>query len=120
MFTQYRHDLKSKARKLRKEMTPAEKKLWFQFLSKNSSHKFLRQKPIGSYVVDFYCAEKKLVIELDGDSHFKDQEMVDYDLKRTKYLLEKYQIKVVRFTNLEVMRNFDAVCGEIEKVLCEI
>ncbi|MBU6338736.1 MAG: DUF559 domain-containing protein [Rickettsiales bacterium] len=120
MFTPYRHDLKAKARRLRKEMTPAEKKLWFQFLSKDSSHKFLRQRPIGNYVVDFYSAEKKLVVELDGDSHFKDKEMIDYDLKRTEFLLEKHQIKIVRFSNLEVIRNFDAVCEEIERVLREI
>ncbi|MBU6141123.1 MAG: DUF559 domain-containing protein [Proteobacteria bacterium] len=117
MFTKYRPDLKAKAKLLRKEMTPMEKKLWFEFLRVHPRYKFLGQKPVGDYIVDFYCSEKKLVIEVDGDSHFLDQEAIDYDLKRTEFLQQKHQIKVIRFCNSEVMQNFSGVCEEVERVL---
>lgn len=93
MFTQYRSDLKAKAQRLRREMTPMEKKLWFEFLRSHPRWKFLRQKPIGSYIVDFYCAEKRLVIEVDGDSHFLDREAIARDLKRTEFLQREHQTK---------------------------
>ncbi len=98
-------------------MTPMEKKLWFEFLRVHPRWKFLRQKPIGSYIVDFYCAEKRLVIEIDGDSHFLDREAMEYDHKRTEFLQREHQIKVIRFCNSEVMRNFLGVCEGIERVL---
>ena len=117
MFTTFRHDLKPKARKLRKDMTQPEKKLWFEFLRSNSSQKFLRQKPIGNYIVDFYCAAKKLVIEVDGDSHFISEAAINKDLQRKIFLKEAHQIKILRFSNLEVMQNFEGVCLEIERNL---
>jgi len=119
MFTKYRPDLKAKARNLRRDMTLTEKKLWFEFLRIHPHHKFLRQKPIGDYILDFYCAQKRLAIEVDGDSHFMGQEAIDYDLKRTEFLQQKHQIKVIRFMNSEVVGNFFGVCEEIEKVLSE-
>jgi very-short-patch-repair endonuclease len=68
-FVQYRRDLTGRARALRRDPTPAERKLWFDFL-RTHRLKFTRQKPLRCYVADFYCAQKKVVIELDGDSHY--------------------------------------------------
>ena len=113
-FFRYRRDLKSRARRLRQDLTPAERKLWFEFLSAHRE-KFTRQKPLGRYVADFYCARPRLVIEIDGDSHFTD-EAERYDEARTENLTA-LGITVVRFTNLEVMQDFDAVCARIEQAL---
>ncbi len=116
MFTPFRADLKLKARDLRKNMTEPEKKLWFQYL-RYSEVKFLRQKPIENYIVDFYCASKKLVIELDGDDHFLNEEAIQADRKRDGLLIKKHSLKILRFLNCDVMRNFDGVCEEIERGL---
>ncbi len=103
--------LKERARTLRRTMTRAEKKLWHGFL-KHLKFPVLRQKPIDHYIVDFYCAKLKLVIEVDGDSHYTDDGK-DYDKGRTK-VLEAYKLKVLRFTNYEVLHEFDGVCKMIE------
>jgi len=116
MFTPFRSDLKLKAKDLRKNMTGPEKKLWFGFL-RNVPAKFLRQKPIGNYIVDFYCSEKKLVIELDGDSHFLDEWERKKDAEREKFLREKCELKVLRFLNDDVIKNFEGVCDSIWKNL---
>ncbi len=68
---------------------------------------FNRQKPIGQYIVDFYCHQLRLVIEIDGDTHY-DEQAKKYDLNRTAYL-ETQGLKVVRFTNLDIMNNIDGV-----------
>jgi len=115
MFTPYRPDLKNKANKLRKEMTAMEKKLWFEFLRLYKDYKFLRQKPIGNYIADFYCAKAKLIIEIDGDSHFLSQEAIEKDAIREKILKEKFGLRIIRFTNIEVKDSFEGVCREIEK-----
>ena len=81
------------------------------------SVRFSRQKILGSYVVDFYCAEAKLVIEIDGAQHFTD-EGIAYDKERTKFL-EAYDIEVIRISNKEVLENFSGVCSYIERVLLE-
>jgi very-short-patch-repair endonuclease len=73
----------------------------------------LRQRPIAFFIVDFYCAALKLVIEVDGDSHFTETG-VAYDAERT-HILEGYGLKVIRFTNNEVLHNFEAVCDRLEK-----
>lgn len=112
MFTPFNKNLKSYASSLRKNMTEPEKKLWFQYL-RHAPAKFLRQKPIQNYIVDFYCSSKKLVIEIDGDSHFMDEK----DRIRDQILSEKFSIKVLRFLNADVMRNFEGVCEEIERHL---
>ncbi len=95
-------------------MTTAEKKLWNQYL-KNLEFRFLRQRPIDNFIVDFYCAALKLVIEIDGESHFT-TEAKEYDQARTK-ILEGYGLKVIRFTNDEVMNNLEGVCQQIENFL---
>jgi hypothetical protein len=73
----------------------------------------LRQRPIDNFIVDFYCASLKLVIEIDGESHFT-QQGKDYDEERTR-ILEGYGITVVRFTNVDVLQNFEGVCRELER-----
>lgn len=107
----YNPKLNDRAKQMRKEMTRAEKKLWFDFL-KDGKHKFLRQRVIDNYIVDFYCSELSLVIELDGDSHYEDGAQ-EYDAERTE-VLEWYELKVIRFTNEEVYNNFEGVCEYIK------
>lgn len=111
----YRWDLTAKARDLRKNMTWPEKKIWYMVFKKNSLKKlrFLRQKPLLDYIVDFYCHSLGLVIELDGFSHHKNEE---YDKKRTVEL-EKYWLTVVRFSNDEVLYGLDDVCLRLEKIV---
>ncbi|MEH2425555.1 MAG: endonuclease domain-containing protein [Nostoc sp.] len=110
----YNPKLVERAKELRKNMAPAEKKLWNNYL-KNLKFRFLRQRPIHNFIVDFYCANLKLVIEVDGDSHFTD-EGKDYDAERTA-ILEGYRLKVIRFTNDDVLNNFEGVCQQIEEVI---
>jgi very-short-patch-repair endonuclease len=106
----YNQKLVLKAKELRQNMTAAEKKLWHNYL-KNLSLRVLRQRPIDNFIVDFYCAKLKLVIEVDGDSHFTD-DGIEGDRERTA-ILEGYGLKVIRFTNDEVLNNFEAVCEAI-------
>ncbi|MGI2903098.1 endonuclease domain-containing protein [Tolypothrix sp. VBCCA 56010] len=75
----------------------------------------MRQRPIDHFIVDFYCAAPKLVIEIDGESHFT-QEGQMYDLERTR-VLEGYGLRIVRFMNREVMNDFEEVCGQIEELI---
>jgi len=113
-FFRYRRDLKARARDLRHDPTPAERKLWFDFLSTHFE-KFTRQKPLGRYVADFYCARHRLVIELDGDSHFSETGK-HYDQTRTETLVVQ-GISVIRFTNADVLQQFEAVCARIDEAL---
>ena len=92
---------------LRKNMTEPERRLWSKLRGKQLGVKFRRQFGIGQYIVDFYCPEKRLAVEIDGDSHF-DEASVTYDLARDEYI-ESLHIRVLRFTNLDVMRNIDGV-----------
>jgi very-short-patch-repair endonuclease len=98
------------ARTLRRPMTPAEAKLWSRLRNRQlGGFKFRRQHPIENYIVDFYCAEARLTIELDGDSH---AEQVEYDKKRTLWLTE-HGYREMRFWNREVMQNLDGVLEQI-------
>ena len=99
------------AKVLRKNMTKEERHLWYNFL-KEYDTKFLRQKPIGNYIVDFYCAQAKLVIELDGSQHYKEIN-VEKDTERTKYL-KQYGLTVIRIPNNQVTQNFSGVCEYID------
>jgi very-short-patch-repair endonuclease len=112
----YRKTLKGRAQSLRRNPTPAERKLWYEFL-RDLPEKFTRQKPLGSYVADFYCSQHLLAIELDGDSHYTDQAKA-YDAKRTS-MLETKGIRVLRFTNPDVMQNFEAVCAVVRQALID-
>lgn len=98
----------NKARNLRKKSTPQELKLWKLIKNKQvKNYKFKRQVPIGNYIVDFSCAEKKLIIEIDGGQHNTETEII-YDKKRTEYL-EKQGYKVIRFWNNEIDNNIEGV-----------
>ncbi len=99
------------AKELRKNMTKEERHLWYDFL-KDYPIKFLRQKVLGKYIADFYCAKANLVIELDGSQHYED-EGKENDKKRTDYL-KQFGIKVIRISNLDVLRNFEGVCIYID------
>ena len=110
----YNPALIARAKELRKNMTPAEKKLWYGYL-RNFDSKVLRQRPIDYFIVDFYCPSLKLVIEVDGESHYSNEGQ-DYDRERTQRL-EGYKIKVVRFTNQQVLGGFEGVCGEIQRLI---
>ena len=99
------------AKTLRKEMTPWERKLWYRFL-RTYPVRFQRQKCIDNYIVDFYCFRAKLVIELDGSGHYF-PEKEDQDRKRTK-VLENYGLKVLRFSNTDIDKNFYGVCTVID------
>ena len=99
------------AKELRKNMTKEERHLWYDFL-KTYPVRFLRQKVLGRYIADFYCAKANVVIELDGSQHYEDEGLVN-DKKRTEYL-EQYGIKVIRISNLDVLKNFEGVCMYID------
>lgn len=99
------------ARVLRKNMTPWERKLWYEFL-REYPIRFQRQKPIGRYIVDFYCARARLVLELDGSGHFIERQE-EYDRERTE-ALERMGLRVVRICNPELERNFRGVCEFID------
>ena len=108
----YEHRLIDRAKKLRKEATRQEKRLWYDFL-KGYPVRFQRQKAIGNYIVDFYCHRARLVIELDGSQHFE-TDAERYDKVRTEFL-EIQGLKVIRIANIDVDRNFEGVCGMIDK-----
>jgi very-short-patch-repair endonuclease len=95
---------------LRRNMTKEKKHLWYDFL-KQLPQTINRQKVIGPYVVDFYCACARLVIELDGSQHYEENERLK-DQERDAYLRE-LGITVVRYTNLDIHKKFDAVCADI-------
>ena len=103
----YNPNIMEQAKELRKNMTKAEKKLWYCYL-KDFNYKVYRQRPIDNYIVDFYCHKLKLVIELDGGVHFT-KEAKDYDNYRTS-ILKCYDLKIIRFKNEEVLNNFEKVC----------
>ena len=102
------------AKALRKNMTPWERKLWYEFL-RNYPIRFQRQKAIGNYIVDFYCAEAKLVLELDGSQHYEESGLCK-DAERTRFL-EGYGLRIVRIPNNEVTRNFRGVCEYIDDLV---
>ncbi|MBE7001033.1 MAG: DUF559 domain-containing protein [Ruminococcaceae bacterium] len=111
---EYNQENVAKARKLRKDMTPWERKLWYDFL-RSYPVRFYRQKALGNYIVDFYAAKAGLVIELDGGGHFTpDGER--YDRERTRWL-EAMGVMVFRVINPDVDRNFLGVCEEIDRII---
>lgn len=104
-------NLNSLAKDLRKNMTPEEKHLWYDFL-KNYPVQFNRQKVIGEYIADFYCKKANLVIEIDGAQHFE-HENSEHDKVRTEYL-NSIGIEVIRFLNKDIKYNFENVCKYID------
>lgn len=102
------------AKNNRKNMTLQERHLWYCYLSKHRFH-WQRQRVISGFIVDFYCHAAKLVIEIDGKQHYTDQGIV-YDTERTQ-VLQGYGLKVLRYTNQQVVDNFQDVCWDIERNL---
>jgi len=99
-----------RARELRQPQTPAEQKLWARLRDRQlGGFKFRRQHPIGRFIVDFCCADRQLVVEIDGDSH---AEQVEYDQARTEWLCEQ-GYSVIRFSNQAVWRQIEAVIEAI-------
>lgn len=104
----------SLAKELRKNMTPWERKLWYDFL-RGYPIRFQRQKAIENYIAAFYCAKARLVIELDGGGHY-DEEQAKRDADRTQKL-EAMNITVLRFCNTDIQNNFTGVCEAIDRVV---
>ena len=114
-FLPYNKTLTALARENRKNPTAAESRIWNEVLRSRQfiHYKFLRQKPIGGYIVDFYCSELQLVIEIDGDSHAT---QVEYDAERTRFL-NALGLTVLRYTNRDVLQNIE---GVFEDLFCRI
>lgn len=92
-------------------MTPWERKLWYDFL-REYPIRFQRQKPLGNYIVDFYCAKACLVIELDGSQHYNRNERIK-DRIRTE-TLQEFNLTVLRIPNNDIDENFEGVCEYID------
>ena len=107
-------DMLPRARELRREMTPQEKKLWYQFL-RHYPVKIYKQRIIESFIADFYCSRAQLVIELDGAQHTTEQGLL-YDRERSS-VFSQYGLEVLRFSNHEVDFQFEAVCERIHQVI---
>ena len=112
----YQEKLTPRARELRKKATKQENHLWYDFL-RDYPIRFKRQKPISSFTADFYCHAARLVVELDGSQHYDEQGLI-YDKERAA-VLEQYGVKVLRFSNLDVERNFQGVCTAIDLAVRE-
>ena len=102
------------ARSLRREMTPQERKLWYLYLQKYPV-KIYKQRIIGPYIVDFYCASANLVIKIDGSQHYDDEGKA-YDAARSQYLNE-LGLRVVRYSNADINARFDRVCESIHLLI---
>ena len=115
-ITERKHNpsLTENAKNLRKNMTKEERHLWYDYL-RNYPVRFLRQKVIDNYIVDFYCHEARMVIELDGSQHFEKQGL-KYDGIRTEHLQER-DLVVMCIPNNEITRNFRGVCEYIDMVV---
>jgi very-short-patch-repair endonuclease len=107
--------LLDRAREMRHPQTPAEATLWRALRNRNLIYKFRRQHPIDRFIIDFYCAQVKLCIEIDGSSHLE-PEQEKYDVLRTEFL-EELGCKVIRFMNDDVRYNINAVVDEIGRTI---
>ncbi len=114
MERKHNKELTLRARELRKNMTKEERRLWYDFLRRYPVP-FSRQKVLGRYIVDFYCAKAKLVIELDGSQHFEPDAMAK-DGERTDYLAD-FSLTVIRIPNNELSQNFAGVCEYIDQTV---
>ncbi len=104
-----------KSRDLRKNMTPQERKLWYIIKNRQFfGYRFRRQFPLGQYIVDFMCREKKIIIEIDGGQH-NEIKNIQYDNKRTEYLISE-GYKVIRFWNNDIDKNISGVYNKLKEV----
>ena len=117
-YLPYNRNLTTLARENRSNPTAAENRIWQKILRMRqfANYKFLRQKPVGDYIVDFYCAGLQLVIEIDGDSH---AEAAEYDAERTRFL-GSLGLRVIRFSNDEVLRNTEGVYEELARTIISL
>ncbi len=104
------------SQRLRKNQTKEEALLWYKFLCRHPL-RFRRQYVIGNYIADFYCHKAKLVVELDGSQHYEDR-IQEKENKRTEYL-QSQNLRVLRYSNLDVLHNFRSVCEEIDMIAKE-
>ncbi|MEA1959515.1 MAG: endonuclease domain-containing protein [Chloroflexota bacterium] len=112
----YNKNLLFRSRELRNNVTDAERFLWSKLRRRQlKGYQFYRQKIIGDYIVDFYCPKAKLVIEVDGSQHYSD-EVLKADKQRDAYLRGS-DLTVIRFSNMEVLKNLDGVVGRIGEYL---
>ena len=116
MTRKHNTNLTDNAKILRKNMTKEERHLWYDFL-KNYSVRFLRQKVIDNYIVDFYCNKARLIIELDGSQHYEEK-TIEKDKIRTKKIEER-NLMVVRIPNNMINNNFNDVCNYIDNAVKE-
>ncbi|MCX6252980.1 MAG: DUF559 domain-containing protein [Bacteroidia bacterium] len=112
----YNPDLKEKARFLRNHSTLSEILLWLKIKRNALGYEFHRQVPIDEYIVDFYCHELRLAIEIDGSSH---ENKYDYDLVRQRSL-ERVGVRFIRFEDIDIKRNMNDVLRALEIVILEI
>ncbi|MBQ8228792.1 MAG: endonuclease domain-containing protein [Clostridia bacterium] len=111
MNRKHNHKLTENAKTLRKNMTKEERHLWYDFF-RTYPVRFLRQKVIDNYIVDFYCHEARLIIELDGSQHYEDKGLVKDNIKTER--LEERNLTVLRIPNNEIHSNFGSVCEYID------
>ena len=114
MSLEYKESNIKLAKVLRKNATPQERHLWYDFLS-TYPVRFQRQKAIDNFIADFYCHKAKLVIEIDGSEHYSDD-----GLQKDKYrteILEGYNLTVVRFTNTQINEEYQEVCEYIDMIV---
>lgn len=116
MSLKYNGNLIPRAKELRKNATRQENHLWYDFL-RTYPVRFQRQKTIDRFIADFYCHKARLVIELDGSQHYTDEGLA-YDEERTN-VLNTYKLEVLRFSNLDIDRNFNGVCTIIDEKIKE-
>jgi len=110
----YNNKLIKTGRTLRSNMTETEVRLWNRIRKKQiNGLQFFRQRPIGNFVVDFYCPKMQLVIEIDGGQHFWDKNTKENDFKKNDYLKNRLNLNVLRFSNIEVFNNMEGVIGKI-------
>ena len=102
------------AKTLRKNMTPWERKLWYEFL-RLYPIRFQRQKAVGNYIVDFYCAKARLIIELDGGGHYTETQAAKDNFRTNE--LESMNLTVLRICNLDIDNNFSGVCEHIDLIV---
>ena len=116
-FLPFRKDLQEKARDNRRNLNRPEAKLWYEILSNRKflGYRFLKQKPVLDYIVDFFCSELKLGIEVDGESH---NERAEYDKSRTLNL-NRIGIKLIRYSNADIMCNLEGVYLDLEEKVKE-
>lgn len=109
--------MRSRSTQMRNEPTPQEHRLWYGFL-RTAKPQWNRQRIIGEYIVDFFCAKAKLVVELDGNQHYDRTGLIEYDRVRTDFLTA-LNLKVLRFKNSEIDQNFTEVCQAIQNEMTQ-